>query len=194
MRQGDSSKELKKIYIFLFIFKHAISFSSDCHDWGSRHSSFTVHASGDEQRLTATAGELHHYPWWRTHHTSVLVALVVACGVWRRSRWSLYKILERNSFNEKEVLPNVNKEIDSEETINTYKVTTSKTVSQPPSFMWSVTAECLRLFVGIHCEHQDDDVVMNVLKNVCWAFSELFQKSLRNQFCRAEDTKTKGRL
>ncbi|XP_039657876.1 G protein-coupled receptor 137Ba-like [Perca fluviatilis] len=40
------------------------SLSSDCYDWGSRHSSFTVHTNGDEQRLTtaATAGELHPYP------------------------------------------------------------------------------------------------------------------------------------
>ncbi|KAM9313808.1 G protein-coupled receptor 137Ba [Pholidichthys leucotaenia] len=39
------------------------SLSSDCYDWGSRHSSFTVHANSDEQRLTAaTAGELHPYP------------------------------------------------------------------------------------------------------------------------------------
>ncbi|KAK9540788.1 hypothetical protein VZT92_003216 [Zoarces viviparus] len=38
------------------------SLSTDCYDWGSRHSSFTVHTNGDEQRLTATAGELHPYP------------------------------------------------------------------------------------------------------------------------------------
>uniref|UniRef100_A0A3B4XHS0 G protein-coupled receptor 137B n=1 Tax=Seriola lalandi dorsalis TaxID=1841481 RepID=A0A3B4XHS0_SERLL len=43
------------------------SLSSDCYDWGSRHSSFTVHSNSDEQRLTATAttaaaGELHPYP------------------------------------------------------------------------------------------------------------------------------------
>ncbi|KAG8014496.1 hypothetical protein GBF38_002982 [Nibea albiflora] len=40
------------------------SLSSDCYDWGSRHSSFTVHTNSDEQRLTATAatGELHPYP------------------------------------------------------------------------------------------------------------------------------------
>ncbi|XP_047189700.1 G protein-coupled receptor 137Ba isoform X2 [Scophthalmus maximus] len=31
-------------------------------DWGSRHSSFTVHTGSDEQRLTAAAGELHPYP------------------------------------------------------------------------------------------------------------------------------------
>ncbi|KAL6111052.1 gpr137b [Pungitius sinensis] len=36
------------------------SLNSDCYDWGSRHSSFTVHTNGDEQRLTA--GELHPYP------------------------------------------------------------------------------------------------------------------------------------
>ncbi|KAM7008869.1 G protein-coupled receptor 137Ba [Tautogolabrus adspersus] len=39
------------------------SLSSDCYDWGSRHSSFTVHTNGDEQHLTAAAaGELHPYP------------------------------------------------------------------------------------------------------------------------------------
>ncbi|XP_026179701.2 integral membrane protein GPR137B-like [Mastacembelus armatus] len=39
------------------------SLSSDCYDWGSRHSSFTVHTNSDEQRLTtAAAGELHPYP------------------------------------------------------------------------------------------------------------------------------------
>ncbi|KAF3852643.1 hypothetical protein F7725_005998 [Dissostichus mawsoni] len=38
------------------------SLSSDCYDWGSRHSSFTVHTNGDEQRLTAGGGELHPYP------------------------------------------------------------------------------------------------------------------------------------
>ncbi|KAK5865495.1 hypothetical protein PBY51_019761 [Eleginops maclovinus] len=46
------------------------SLSSDCYDWGSRHSSFTVHTNSDEQRLTTTAtaaasaggGELHPYP------------------------------------------------------------------------------------------------------------------------------------
>uniref|UniRef100_A0A4W6DXI2 G protein-coupled receptor 137B n=1 Tax=Lates calcarifer TaxID=8187 RepID=A0A4W6DXI2_LATCA len=46
------------------------SLSSDCYDWGSRHSSFTVHTNSDEQRLTTTTtttttantGELHPYP------------------------------------------------------------------------------------------------------------------------------------
>lgn len=38
------------------------SLSSDCYDWGSRHSSFTVHTNNDEQRLTTAAGELHPYP------------------------------------------------------------------------------------------------------------------------------------
>ncbi|KAI4833395.1 LOW QUALITY PROTEIN: G protein-coupled receptor 137Ba-like [Pseudochaenichthys georgianus] len=38
------------------------SLSSDCYDWGSRHSSFTVQTNGDEQRLTAGGGELHPYP------------------------------------------------------------------------------------------------------------------------------------
>ncbi|KAG7486978.1 hypothetical protein JOB18_043559 [Solea senegalensis] len=38
------------------------SLSSDCYDWSSRHSSFTVHIGTDDQHLTATAGELHPYP------------------------------------------------------------------------------------------------------------------------------------
>ncbi|XP_063331673.1 G protein-coupled receptor 137Ba [Pelmatolapia mariae] len=38
------------------------SLSSDCYDWGSRHSSFTVHPNSDEQRLTTAAGELRPYP------------------------------------------------------------------------------------------------------------------------------------
>nr|XP_020475954.1 integral membrane protein GPR137B-like [Monopterus albus] len=39
------------------------SLSSDCYDWSSRHSSFTVHTDGDEQRVTAAGGgELHPYP------------------------------------------------------------------------------------------------------------------------------------
>uniref|UniRef100_A0A3P9I534 G protein-coupled receptor 137Bb n=1 Tax=Oryzias latipes TaxID=8090 RepID=A0A3P9I534_ORYLA len=38
------------------------SLSSDCYDWGSRHSSFTAHSHSDEQRLTTSTGELHRYP------------------------------------------------------------------------------------------------------------------------------------
>ncbi|XP_076001599.1 G protein-coupled receptor 137Ba [Genypterus blacodes] len=40
------------------------SLSSDCYDWGSRHSSFTVHTNSDEQRLTTTTTteELYPYP------------------------------------------------------------------------------------------------------------------------------------
>ncbi|XP_029354445.1 integral membrane protein GPR137B [Echeneis naucrates] len=46
------------------------SLSSDCYEWGSRHSSFTVNTNSDEQRLTATittaattiTGEIHPYP------------------------------------------------------------------------------------------------------------------------------------
>lgn len=77
------------------------------------------------------------------------------------------------------MLPNVNKETDPWETIDTQSH--DRLTDYDSTTQFRVTAECLRLFVDIHCKHQDNDVVTNVLKNVCWAFSELFHKGAGNR-------------